>query len=62
MGVQEYLIVDPRTRAFELFRLEGGRLESIQAETVRISSIGVTLSTIDGPTLRLAWDGGTADV
>ncbi|MDQ6837910.1 MAG: Uma2 family endonuclease [Actinomycetota bacterium] len=65
MGVRELLIVDPRTRQLELFRLEDGRLVAVPPDsvgTVTSSSLGLTLSTVDGPKLRLAWDNGSADI
>lgn len=65
MGVRELLIVDPRTRQFELFGLCGGVLATVSPDgdrTVTLPSLDVTLSTVAGPVLHLAWDGGTADV
>jgi len=65
MRVREFLVVDPRTRQYELFALGDGHLVTVEPDadgSATSSSLGVTLSTIDGPRLRLAWDGGTADV
>lgn len=65
MGVREFLIVDPRTRQFELFRLEGRSLLSVPTDAagaVTATPLGVTLSSVDGPALRLAWDSRTAEI
>jgi len=65
VGVREFLVVDPRTRRFELFALGDGHLRTVAPDadgTATSSSLGVALSTIDGPRLRLAWDCGTVEV
>ncbi|MGI9023695.1 MAG: Uma2 family endonuclease [Acidimicrobiales bacterium] len=65
MAVREFLIVDPRTKQFELFRLSDRGLVPVPpdgAGTVGLSSLGLTLSNVDEPKLRLAWDGGTTDL
>jgi Uma2 family endonuclease len=59
VGVGEVLVVDPETRRVELFALRGGRMGPVTP--VVIECLGVTAETVDG-TLRLTWDGGTADI
>ena len=59
VGVPEVLIVDPGTRRVELFANRDGRMAPV--EPVLIDCLGVTAETVDG-TLRLSWDGGTADI
>jgi Uma2 family endonuclease len=58
-GVTEVLIVH-QDRRFELYRLAEG--EYHPAKDGRSTVLGVTFSTVDGPKLRIAWDGGSADV
>ena len=58
-GVTEVLIVD-RDRRFDLYRLVEGEYRSV--DDGRSSVLGVTFSTVEGPKLRRAWDGGSADV
>ncbi len=59
VGGGEVLIVDPGTRRVELFASRDGRMAPV--EPVVIDCMGVTAETVDG-TLRLSWDGGTADI
>lgn len=59
-GVDEVLVVDPETRAPEVFVRRGGRM--VLAAAARLSSLGLELELADGPTLRVTWDGGSADV
>jgi Uma2 family endonuclease len=59
VGVGEVLVIDPETRRVELFANRGGRMEPV--EPVVIECLGVRAETVDG-SLRLAWDGGTADI
>ncbi len=58
-GVTEVLIVH-QDRRFELYRLADGTYEAV--EDGRSAVLGVRFSTVDGPKLRIAWDGGSADV
>lgn len=68
LGVEEVLVVEPLTKAVELFVLRGGRLVAALPDgdgTVTLSSLGLrvcTLETADGASLRLAGSGGTADL
>jgi len=64
-GISEVWLVDPVTRAIEVYVLRGdvyftalpGRSGIIEAPRLALA-----LSVVDGPRLRLAWDGGSADV
>ncbi len=58
-GVTEVLLVD-HDRRFDLYRLVGGAYQPV--EDGRSLTLGVAFSTVDGPQLRMAWDGGTAEV
>lgn len=57
-GVREVWLVDPRTRVFEIYWIDDNYT------TVRSESavLGVKLSTVDGPLLRLEWSGGAAEI
>lgn len=64
-GAAEILIVH-RDRRFELYR-PGDRGDAVPVAAdgdghVRSEVLGVTLVTVDGPHLRLEWDGGTAEL
>jgi Uma2 family endonuclease len=58
-GVSEVLIVH-QDRRFDLYRLVGGEYEAV--EDGRSTALGVTFSTVEGPKLRIDWEGGTAEV
>jgi Uma2 family endonuclease len=58
-GVREVLIVH-QDRGFDLYRLAGGAYRPV--EDGRSEALGVTFSTVDGPKLRIARHGGSADV
>ena len=65
LQVQEVLVVDPEACTAELFVLRAGRLYSALPDadgSLRSGTLGVALVTVDGPALRLTWDGGQADV
>ncbi len=65
LDVQEVLVVDPEACTAELFVLRGDRLYSALPDAVgslRSVTLGVTVVTVDGPALRLVWEGGQADV
>jgi hypothetical protein len=53
------LIVD-EDRRFQLHRLAEGEYQRV--DDGRCDTLAVTFSTVDGPKLRMAWDGGSADV
>jgi len=59
VGVAEVLVVDPESRRVELFANRGGHMAAV--EPVVIECLGVTAETVDG-TLRLTWEGGSADI
>ena len=59
VGVGEVLVVDPETRRVELFANQDDRMVAV--DPVVIQCLGVRAETVDGK-LRLAWEGGTADI
>lgn len=58
-AVTEVLIVD-KDRGFELYRLHEGQYEPVEDAISAV--LGVAFKTVDGPRLRLTWDGGSAEV
>jgi Uma2 family endonuclease len=61
VGARELLIVDPETRALELYVRRGDRLLAALPDDegrLRSVALGVTLATVAGPKLRVAWPGG----
>lgn len=64
IGVAEVLVIDPKSMTVELFTNRDGAVVPVApaADGVHtISSLGVTVHTVDGR-LRIAWDGGSADI
>jgi Uma2 family endonuclease len=61
-GVEEVLVIDPETRAAELFARRGGRMVLVESSPLRVAALGVELMVMDGPRLRLSWPGGSAEV
>lgn len=59
VGVGEVVVVDPATKRVELYANRDGCMERV--EPVVIQALGVRAEAVDG-TLRLAWEGGTADI
>jgi Uma2 family endonuclease len=59
VGVGEVLVVDPETRRVELFANQDDRM--VPVDPVFIECLGVRAETAEG-NLRLAWEGGTADI
>ena len=55
-GCREVLIVDRDTLAVEVHTADGRR------ESSRSEVLGCTFTTLDGPAVRIAWDGGEADI
>jgi Uma2 family endonuclease len=55
VGVREIWLIEPKTRATELYALRDGRYEAIpfEAGIARSTVLGITLEMIDGPLLRL---------
>ena len=67
-GVTEMLIVDPATRTFELYRnrrrCSGVRSSPDEDGGVTLETLGVrllTVTTVDGPRLRVITDAETTD-
>lgn len=63
--VGEVWLVDPSTRATEVYVLRGGTYFAVlpnRAGVVLAPRLELELSIVDGPRLHLAWDGGSADV
>lgn len=54
--VGQVLILDPATRRPELFVLE--RLVLVEAAPLRIPVLGLDITVVEEPQLRLSWDGG----
>ena len=61
VGCREVLVIDRDMCAVELFTLVDGQLVRTTA-SVDVASLGATITTIDGPGVRVTWDGGSADV
>ena len=59
-GVTEVLIVT-EDRRFELRRLDAARSYELVPDGV-CEALGVTFSTVEGPRLRVEWEGGSAEV
>ena len=59
VGVCEVLVIDPDTRAVELFSNVDDRMTPV--EPVVIECLGVRAETVDGK-LRLTWDGGSTEI
>jgi Uma2 family endonuclease len=63
--VRELWLLDPETRAFELYVLRGGRYHTSlpgDDDSVRSPALGVTLAVTDGPRLSLTWPDGSAEI
>jgi Uma2 family endonuclease len=63
--VGEVWLVDPITRATEVYVLRGGAYFAVLPNRLGIIDaprLELELSVIDGPRLRLAWQAGSADV
>lgn len=56
-GVGEMIVVDPETRRVERYTGAG-----VDRSPVAIEALGVILETVDGPKLRVAWEGGSAEI
>jgi Uma2 family endonuclease len=59
-GITEAMIIH-RDRRFDLYRLDGaGAYQPV--EDGRSTVLGVTFTTVEGPKLRIDWEGGFAEV
>jgi Uma2 family endonuclease len=64
-GVPEVWLLEPKTRAVEVFVLRGEAYYAVAADpsgALHAPALGLTLLQVDGPKLRIVWDGGRADV
>jgi Uma2 family endonuclease len=64
-GVQELWLVDPETRVVEVYLLRNGRFYTIVADRAGIlcaPALDLELSIVSGPKLRVAWQGGAAEI
>lgn len=64
VGVREVLVIHPRDRWVQLFRLIAGDFRQVipDAEgTAQSDVLGIRLRTVAGK-LRITWDGGSADI
>jgi Uma2 family endonuclease len=65
LSVAEILVVDPDSRAVELFASRAGRAVLVQPGadvTLRLTSLGADMRTTDGPRLRITWETGSAEI
>lgn len=64
-GISEVWLVEPVSRTTEVYVLRGDQYYVAlpnRAGVVEAPRLGLELSVVEGPRLRLAWDGGAADV
>lgn len=64
MGVHEVLVLHPKGRRFELFRMVERRLTIVSTDAagaVSCTALGVRLATV-GDRLRITWADGSADI
>ena len=69
VGVEEVLIIDPITTAFEVWRPVPGSDEEAMVKaapapdgTITILAVDVRLDVVEGPRLGLRWEGGRAEI
>jgi Uma2 family endonuclease len=64
VGVREVWLIDPATRATEIYELAGNAYRTVAFEANRAASplLGVTLEIVDGPLLRLCDGAESYDV
>lgn len=65
VGVRQVLVLNPDTRAIELFLPEGGTAKRVSPGadgTLVIAELGLSLAPISGPKLRVAWPGGAVEI
>jgi len=64
-GISEAWLVDPVTRAIEVYVLRGDVYYTAlpaRSGLIEAPRLALELSVVDGPKLRVAWNGGSADV
>jgi len=64
-NIPEYWIVDPKTRAIEVYVLRLGTYVLVTPDAngvIQAPRFSLVLSVIDGPKLRIAWADGSAEV
>ena len=64
-GVREVWLIEPKARAVEVYTLRGASYFAVAPErdgSVRSPLLGLALSTIVGPRLRLSGDAGTTEI
>lgn len=64
-GTQEIWLIEPETRAVEVYVLRGQTYFPVAPEadgSVRAPRLGLVLRTVAGPKLRLEWADGAADI
>lgn len=65
LGVGEVFLIDPDTRAVELYVLRGGKLHAVLPDPsggIRSPSLGLALAPVEGPKLRLTWASGQTEI
>jgi Uma2 family endonuclease len=65
LGIPEYWIVHPHTRAIEVYTLhDGAYVRQPEAPDGEIAAprLGLALRVVDGPRLRITWPDGSADI
>lgn len=65
VGVEHLLVIEPTTRAVELYRNDGARLVRTDADpdgSVTVPAFDLGITTVSGPHVRLTWPGGTAEI
>lgn len=65
VGVEELLVLDPKSRKAELFVRRGERLLPAlpdDAGTLRSPTLGVSFTLVPGPLLEVRWTGGSARI
>ncbi len=62
VGCGEVVVIDRDTCAVELFSLDETGKYVRTTGPVELASLGATVTTIEGPGVRVTWEGGSADV
>ena len=63
-GVKEVWLLDPTTRAVEVYTLRGDTYFAIadREHVIRAPALDLQLATIDGPKLQIIWADGSAEI